>query len=148
VKSIVEARVDAASIASRQMLDYNVLYQPASELAATVSAELLANEGLELLLDGKPLPSSALDVQPLSSADDASSDLRVVARLPQPTVGRARLEIRSHQALTPAQLAGTAGIFLPLAVPDQPATTQASVASAKGSLKVALANARRNDLAG
>ncbi len=140
VKSIVEARVDAASIESRQWLEYDILYQPASELAATVSAELLANEGLELLLDGKPLPSSALDVQPLSSADDASSDLRVVVRLPQPTVGRARLEIRSHQSLTPAQLAGTAGIFLPLAMPDQPATTQATVASAKGSLKVALAN--------
>jgi hypothetical protein len=140
VTSAVEARVGAASIDSRQLLDYDILYQPASELAATVSAELLANEGLELLLDGKPLPSSALDVQPLSPADDASSDLRMVVRLPQPTVGRAQLEIRSHQALTAGQLAGTAGILLPLAVPDQPASTQATIASAKGSLKVALAN--------
>jgi hypothetical protein len=140
VKSSVEARVGAASIDSRQLLDYEILYQPASELSATVSADLLANEGLELLLDGKPLPSSALDVQPLASADDTSSDLRMVVRLPQPTVGRVRMEIRSHQALTPGQLAGTVGILLPLAVPDQPAASRAMVTSSEGALKVALAS--------
>ena len=142
VDSTVETRVQGSSLSARQILNYEILHQPATELTVTVSADLLANEGLELLLDGKPLLSTAIDVEPLSSSaagEETSSDLRLVVRLPQPLVGRARLEVRSQLTLDLSQRTGAAAIPIPLALPQFPTKTNATVVSS-GDSRVAIAN--------
>lgn len=142
VKSNVEVRVAEQSLTARQVLDFEVLHQPASELSVIVSAELLANEGLKLLLGGESLASTAVDVQTAapSPTGDEDGDLRLVVRLPQPLVGRARLEIMSGQQLSAAQRSGDAAIVLPLALPDQAASTATLVASAGAGRRVLLRN--------
>lgn len=140
VESIVEGQLADDSLEIEQRLQYDVAYQPTSELSATVATELLANQGLQLLLDGKPLASSAVEILPLAapSAGTADGNLRLLVRLPRPTVGRVVLQIRSAYSLNESQRLGRAPITVPLAIPVQPTIARASVSSAVGQSRVGL----------
>src|SRR5690606_4276949 len=104
VESIVEGQLLGDRLEVEQQLQYDIAYQPASELAAVVSTDLLSNEGLQLLLDGKPLSSSSIEIMPLLNGAQRSTEekLRLLVRLPRPTVGPARLQIRSTYGLDAA----------------------------------------------
>jgi hypothetical protein len=81
-----------------------------------------------LLLDGKPLPPSAVDILPsAASTSSGEGSLRLVVRLPQSLLGKTVVAIRSSTALSSTQLAGKSRITLPLAIPDQLARTSASI---------------------
>jgi len=140
VESIVAGQLADDALEVEQRLEYDVAYQPTSELSATVATELLANQGLQLLLDGKPLASSAIEILPLAPAASGSADgnLRLLVRLPRPTVGRLVLQIRSAYPLNESQQAGRSKITLPLATPTQPAIAQANISSPAGKARVAL----------
>jgi hypothetical protein len=141
VESTITARVEGATLSAEQVLHYEIRYQPAEQIEAIVSADLLANEGLEVLLDGKALPSSAVDVHPLTSetADGSEDNLRLVITFPSAKIGKAHLSLRTLHALTADQQTGKAAIQLPLALPDQPATTTANISSSRSDVRVALA---------
>jgi hypothetical protein len=141
--STIDARLNGRALEVEQRVDYEILYQPANELTLTVSADLLGNEGLALLLDGKPLPSTAVDIQPLSSStsDDAERNLRLIVTLPEPIVGGTRLTIPSRVTLNDAQRTGMAAIVLPLAVPSQSTASRATIASADGNIRPVLSSA-------
>jgi hypothetical protein len=140
VNSIVEANVDGDTLRAEQRLEYEVSYQPAAQLVLTAPTDLLANEGLELLLEGKPLPPSALDIRNLSPAGsaDGDQDLRLTLRLPQPLLGRAVLAIRTTTKLESAERAGNARLTIPLATPIQPASTRVTATSSPGGPRVLL----------
>ena len=140
VESIVEGRLADDALEVEQRLQYDVSYQPASELSAAVATELLANEGLQVLLDGKPLASSAIDILPLApaAAGAAEGDLRLLVRLPRPAVGRFVLQIRSSYPLSESQRQGQAKIAIPLATPSQPTTARATISSPAGQDRVML----------
>ena len=106
-----------------------------------MSADLLANEGLELLLDGKTLPSSAVDIHPIPSEaiDNGEDSLRLVVTFPNAKLGKASLLIRTLHALTEDQQSGKAVVQLPLALTDQLAKTTAIINSSRGDTRVALA---------
>jgi hypothetical protein len=140
VQSVVNARIEAATLTAEQTLQYDILYQPAEQVAALVSADLLSNEGLELLLDGKSLPSSAVDIRAIESDSSNSDDnLRLVVTFPGARLGKARLSLRTQQVLSESQQAGKAVVQIPLAVPDQPTKTMATVLANRSDLRVALA---------
>lgn len=140
VESVVVAKVEDATLQVEQELRYDVAYQPTAEISTTVAAELLANGGLELLLDGKPLASAAVDILPLgpSAANSAEANMRLLVRLPRPTVGRINLQIRSVYRLDEAQLTGQAKITVPLAAPSQPAASRASITSSADQTTIGL----------
>jgi hypothetical protein len=148
VESLVEGRIDGATLEVDQRLQYDVAYQPATEISMTVSTELLANEGLQLLLDGKPLTSSAVEVLPLrpTAVSSADGNLRLLVRLPRPVVGRVSLGIRSTYRLDESQQAGQAKISVPLATPAQPVVARARIASAVGEAQVGLWSDDQTDL--
>jgi hypothetical protein len=123
-----------------QQLQYDISYQPATEISATVAADLLANEGLQLLLDGKPLTSSAIEILPLGAAPNGANDgnLRLQVRLPRPTVGRLTLQIRTAHKLSESQLNGRSKIAVPLAAPPQSTASQAQIVPPSATAKIAL----------
>jgi hypothetical protein len=144
VASDIAASFDGRTLNAEQRLTYDIRYQPATLLSATVTSDLLSNEGLELLLNGNPLASTAVDVHPLDEGEDGvanrADSFRLVVDLPELTVGKAVLLIRSHLALSQTQLSGASPIKLPLALPDQSVSSTATVQSSTGSLRVELAN--------
>ncbi|MBL9163295.1 MAG: hypothetical protein JNL18_11215 [Planctomycetaceae bacterium] len=148
VESIVEGRMAGDSLEVEQRLQYNVAYQPTSELSMTVATELLANHGLQLLLDGRPLASSAVEILPLAPGPAGSTEdnLRLLVRLPRPTVGRIVLQIRSVHALNDSQQLGRSPITIPLAIPTQPAGARATITSPVGQPRVALWSDGQNEL--
>jgi hypothetical protein len=106
----------------------------------TVPTELLANEGLELLQDGKPLPSTAVEVLPLSTASAQAQDdaLRLVVRLARPTIGRVAVEIRTQYELDVTQQTGAGKMALALATPSQPYVSAAEIAPGSADPRVSL----------
>lgn len=140
VESIVEGSLNGDRLELQQRLQYDIAYQPASELTATVSANLLSNEGLQLLLDGKQLASGSIDILPHSTAAGRSAEgnLRLLVRLPRPTVGRVVLHIRSAYELNADQRTGQAKIASPLAIPDQPAKSRANFSTGHDQPRMAL----------
>lgn len=148
VESIVEGRLADNALEVEQRLQYDVSYQPTSELSAAVATELLANEGLQLLLDGKPLASSAIEILPLTPAAAGTADgyLRLLVRLPRPAVGRFALQIRSSYPLNESQRLGQTKITIPLATPAQPATARATISSPAGEARVTLWAEGQNEL--
>jgi hypothetical protein len=140
VHSNVAARIQDNTLKAEQRLEYEISFQPATDLGMTVSTDLLANEGLELLLDGKPLTPSAVDILPTAGTASASHEesLRLVVRLPQPVQGKLAFSIRSTTPLNPAQLAGSERITLPLALPDQLTDTVATVIEPAGKQRISL----------
>ncbi|MBA4106210.1 MAG: hypothetical protein C0485_10665 [Pirellula sp.] len=148
VESIVEGRLADNVLEVEQRLQYDVSYQPTRELSAAVATELLANEGLQLLLDGKPLASSAIEILPLapSAVGTADGDLRLLVRLPRPAVGRIVLQIRSSYPLSESQRLGQTKITIPLATPAQPTTARATISSPAGEARVTLWAEGQNEL--
>jgi hypothetical protein len=148
VRSVVSARLTDSVVKSEQRLEYEVLYQPATELSMTVSSELLSNEGLELTLDGTPLPSTAVEVLPgkALAPDDGEAALRLVIRLPQPLEGKASIGLRTAIPLTPGQQGGKSPIVIPLGMPDQPAESRVMVSSPMGGRRLALWSGVDSDL--
>jgi hypothetical protein len=145
VHSKVTARLEGNTLKAEQRLEYDISFQPAAELGMTVSTNLLGNEGLELLLDGKPLPSSAADILSATGAAKGEGSLRLVVRLPQPVQGKLAFSIRSATPLNPAQLAGSERISLPLALPDQFADTTATVVAPASGPRILLWNGAEAD---
>lgn len=128
--SLITVEVGEQSVHVDQRLAFDIRNQPAEEVAATVTSDLLANEELELLVDGKAAASS-VDIQPITSSADADDNarLRLVVRLPRPTLGRVELAIRSVHALDETQRTGAAMVALPLAAPDQAGVSTVEVVS-------------------
>lgn len=138
--SIVEGSINGKLLEVDQKIQYDVAYQPASELSTTVAADLLSNQGLQLLLDGKPLTSAELDVKPLGTASPGAADgtMRLVVLFARPRLGRAELQIRSIYHLSAAELAGQAKISVPLVTPAQPASSRLRVTAPAGQANVTL----------
>ena len=137
--SRIHVRLSGVSAQVEQRIDFNVRYRPATELTATVDSELLANEAFEILLDGRSL-GSALEVHPPHPAagTEAEGKLRLVMKLPRPTLGRVELLLRSAAPLGNAQRSGAAATSLLLAVPEQAARSTASIAQIGDSFRVGL----------
>lgn len=133
-RSMIAVRVEEHSVHVQQRLAFDIRHQPAVEIAATVASDLLANEELELLVDGK---AATVDIQPITSSSAANDDarLRLLVRLPRPTQGRVELGIRSVHPLDEAQRTGAAALALPLAIPDQASASIAEIVAA-GPLRV------------
>jgi hypothetical protein len=138
--SRIHVRMNGVSAQVEQRIDYNVRYQPATEVAAIVANELVGNEAFEVLLDGRPVSGSDIDVLPLANgATGAAGDkLRLVAKLPRPTIGRVELLIRSATALEDDQRTGAAMTALPLATLEQAARSTASIAVGGDGYRVGL----------
>jgi hypothetical protein len=147
VKSNVIGRIEGNALKAEQRLDYDIAFQPASELGLTVSTELLANEGLELLLDGKPLAPSAVDILPSAASAEGQGDgsLRLVVRLAQPSQGKLTFNIRTAIPLNAANLTGKTNVSIPLAQPDQSATTTASISAPAGTAHISIASGEEAD---
>jgi hypothetical protein len=148
VESIVEGQLADHALEVEQRLQYEVSYQPTSELSAVVATELLANEGLQVLLDGKPLTSSAIEILPLApaAAGAAEEGVRLLVHLPRPAVGRFVLQIRSSYPLSESQRQGQAKIAVPLATPPQSTTAHATISSPPGQARVTLWAEGQNEL--
>ncbi|BBO31285.1 hypothetical protein PLANPX_0897 [Lacipirellula parvula] len=139
VDSTVDGKLADGRLEVEQRLRYDIAFQPASELTATIPAALSSNSAFQLLLDGQPLPATAFEIQPLSATATATElSRRLVVRLPRATVGRTVLQLRSAYAIDESQQTGRAKITLPLAIPALPAATRANIASAAGQARVAL----------
>ena len=140
VESNIEGQLLSDRLEVEQRLQYDIAYQPAAELTATVSTELLSNEGLQLLIDGKPLPSNSIEILPLVNGANRANEekLRLLVRLPRPTVGRTSLQIRSVYGLSAAQRAGETKIVAPLAVPTRPAKSTARLSTGPAQPRLAL----------
>ncbi len=141
VKSSVSGRLEGDLLKAEQRLEYEIAFQPASELGLTVSTELLANEGLELLLDGKSLSPSAVDILPSAavSAGNGDGSLRLVVRFAQPLQGKLTFSVRTAIPLNAAHLVGKTNVSIPLAQPDQAANTTASISAPPGTAHISLA---------
>ncbi|MCC6493533.1 MAG: hypothetical protein IT424_10985 [Pirellulales bacterium] len=116
-ESTVRVSISTGRLDVEQQVQFTISHQPALEIAAKVPNDLLANEGLTLSLNGKPLTSADVEILSLpdGKTEAAAHQMRLAARLGRPTLGRVTLGIRSAVRLTERQAAGSDSIDASLA---------------------------------
>ncbi|MCA9257606.1 MAG: hypothetical protein KDA61_00345, partial [Planctomycetales bacterium] len=133
----VDVAIDEQGADVVQRLNFDVRYQPLSEIALRIPADLASQQRLRFELNGVEMQESA--VQWGEATGDATSDRTLLLQLPRAMQGDLKLALSSRIAIDGTRRRGNRTLVAPLIAADQEATQSRAVVTGSSRVRVAAA---------